>query len=211
VKQEYAAKDMAYNFSEKTRATFESLLERLSTAHNIYEAIAMKTESDRLKTRLFGEIANEAARRTSAMSIREKQDTPPLPRKVKTVSVKTLFAGSPQASSVEEVDIIVKSVRQELIAQLEDGTTIQIAKGGENRNWYGNNDYVVNWENDGVEIQNFKDEVTGRIRSHNYNLDYIFSSAITGGAICLTNFQRPQISATSFTLLKPLAKRPLPR
>ena len=53
------------------------------------------------------------------------------------------------------------------------------AKGGEQRKWYGNNDTVVNWENDGFEIQNFKDEKTGRIRSHNYNLDYIFSSALT--------------------------------
>lgn len=53
------------------------------------------------------------------------------------------------------------------------------AKGGEQRKWYGNNDTVVNWENDGLEIQNFKDEKTGRIRSHNYNLDYIFSSALT--------------------------------
>ena len=53
------------------------------------------------------------------------------------------------------------------------------AMGGEQRKWYGNNDTVVNWENDGYEIQNFKDEKTGRIRSHNYNLDYIFSSAIT--------------------------------
>lgn len=53
------------------------------------------------------------------------------------------------------------------------------AKGGEQRKWYGNNDTVVNWENDGFEIQNFKDEKTGKIRSHNYNLDYIFSSALT--------------------------------
>ena len=53
------------------------------------------------------------------------------------------------------------------------------AKGGEQRKWYGNNDTVVNWENDGFEIRNFKDERTGRIRSHNYNLDYIFNSAIT--------------------------------
>ena len=53
------------------------------------------------------------------------------------------------------------------------------AKGGEQRKWYGNNDTVVNWEKDGFEIQNFKDEKTGRIRSHNYNLDYIFSSALT--------------------------------
>lgn len=52
-------------------------------------------------------------------------------------------------------------------------------KGGEFRKWFGNLDYVVNWENDGLEIRNFKDENTGRIRSHNYNLDYIFKKSIT--------------------------------
>lgn len=52
-------------------------------------------------------------------------------------------------------------------------------KGGEFRKWYGNREYVVNWENDGLEIRNFKDEKTGRIRSHNYNLDFIFREGIT--------------------------------
>lgn len=61
------------------------------------------------------------------------------------------------------------------------------AKGGESRKWYGNNDYLVNWENDGEEIRNFKDEQTGRIRSHNYNLDYIFQSAITYSVISSRN------------------------
>ena len=30
-------------------------------------------------------------------------------------------------------------------------------KGGAFRKWYGNHDAVVNWENDGFEIKNFKD------------------------------------------------------
>lgn len=52
-------------------------------------------------------------------------------------------------------------------------------KGGSFRKWYGNNDYVVNWENDGAEIKNFKDEKTGRIRSHNYNADFGFRESLT--------------------------------
>ena len=52
-------------------------------------------------------------------------------------------------------------------------------KGGEFRKWYGNNYILVNWENDGFEIRNYKDEKTGRIRSHNYNLDYIFKEGLT--------------------------------
>lgn len=62
------------------------------------------------------------------------------------------------------------------------------AKGGEFRKWYGNMQYVVNWENDGFEIRNFKDEKTGRIRSHNYNLDYIFKPGLTWTAVTSYKF-----------------------
>ena len=51
-------------------------------------------------------------------------------------------------------------------------------KGGGFRKWYGNNNYVVNWKDDGHEIRNFKG-VNGKVRSHNYNLDYIFKPGIT--------------------------------
>lgn len=52
------------------------------------------------------------------------------------------------------------------------------AKGGSYRKWYGNHDYVVNWENDGEKIRNFGIE-NGKVRSHNYNLDFIFRKGIT--------------------------------
>jgi type IIS restriction enzyme len=55
-------------------------------------------------------------------------------------------------------------------------------KGGEFRRWYGNNEYFVNWENEGFEVKNFKDEKTGRIRSHNYNGEYAFKPGITWSA-----------------------------
>ncbi|MGM0985269.1 MAG: BREX-1 system adenine-specific DNA-methyltransferase PglX [Pseudomonadota bacterium] len=56
-------------------------------------------------------------------------------------------------------------------------------KGGEFRKWFGNLDYCVNWESDGYAIQNFKDELTGKVRSHNYNLDYIFKEGVTWNAL----------------------------
>ena len=56
-------------------------------------------------------------------------------------------------------------------------------KGGGTRDWYGNNDYVVNWENDGFQIKHNIDPKTGRIRSHNYNGEYGFKSGITWSAI----------------------------
>ena len=52
-------------------------------------------------------------------------------------------------------------------------------KGGDFRKWYGNLEYAVDWARDGQEVREFADEKTGRIRSHNYNLDYIFRQGIT--------------------------------
>lgn len=51
-------------------------------------------------------------------------------------------------------------------------------KGGEYRKWYGNLDYVVNWENDGEEIRNFADD-KGNIRSTVPNTDYYFRECLT--------------------------------
>lgn len=63
-------------------------------------------------------------------------------------------------------------------------------KGGTSRKWYGNNDYLVDWWDDGREIRNNKDPKTGRIRSHNYNGEYGFLegatwSAISSGDLCV--------------------------
>ena len=51
-------------------------------------------------------------------------------------------------------------------------------KGGEFRKWYGNNEYLVNWENDGQEICNFKNEM-GKIRSRPQNTKFYFRPSIT--------------------------------
>ena len=73
-------------------------------------------------------------------------------------------------------------------AQISKKKFFPYNKGGEFRKWYGNRDYVVNWENDGHEIRNFKDEKTGRIRSHNYNLDFIFKKGITWTFLSASKF-----------------------
>ncbi|WP_413663221.1 BREX-1 system adenine-specific DNA-methyltransferase PglX [Microbulbifer sp. CNSA002] len=52
------------------------------------------------------------------------------------------------------------------------------AKGGPFRKWFGNNTHVVDWLNDGHEMQTRK-HPTGRIWAHNFNLDMIFRDSIT--------------------------------
>ena len=51
-------------------------------------------------------------------------------------------------------------------------------KGGAFRKWYGNNDYVVNWENDGYEIKNFTD-TEGKLRSRPQGSTFYFKDVIT--------------------------------
>ncbi|MFZ8014870.1 BREX-1 system adenine-specific DNA-methyltransferase PglX [Fusobacterium watanabei] len=51
-------------------------------------------------------------------------------------------------------------------------------KGGEFRKWYGNQEYLVNWENDGYEIKNFYDG-KGKLRSRPQNTEYYFKESIS--------------------------------
>ena len=56
-------------------------------------------------------------------------------------------------------------------------------KGGGYRKWFGLNNLIVNYENDGYEIKNNIDTETGRIRSHNYNGVYGLQQGATWSAI----------------------------
>lgn len=69
-------------------------------------------------------------------------------------------------------------------AALESGLRwFPYQKGGDYRKWYGNLEYLVDWQDDGHRVQNFKDEKTGKVRSHNYNLDFIFRDGVTWNAL----------------------------
>lgn len=56
-------------------------------------------------------------------------------------------------------------------------------KGGSSRRWYGNFDYVVDWERDGERCRGNTDPATGRIRSHNYNGAFAFRRGLTWSSI----------------------------
>lgn len=60
-------------------------------------------------------------------------------------------------------------------------------KGGEARKWYGNNDFVVNWQNDGCEIKNFKDS-KGKLLSRPQNLDFLFKDSATWSLTSSSSF-----------------------
>ncbi len=52
-------------------------------------------------------------------------------------------------------------------------------KGGDFRKWYGNQEFVVNWANDGQEIRCFGTESGGRPRSRAQNTDYYFMQSVS--------------------------------
>jgi len=60
-------------------------------------------------------------------------------------------------------------------------------KGGQRRQWYGNYDYLVNWENDGYEIKHFID-ANGKLRSRPQNTEFYFREAITWSDITSGKF-----------------------
>ncbi|QWI15407.1 BREX-1 system adenine-specific DNA-methyltransferase PglX [Bacillus wiedmannii] len=60
-------------------------------------------------------------------------------------------------------------------------------KGGKFRLWYGNNLFVINWENDGYELLNMKNEGY-KVGSTNHNLEYIFKPAVTWNKITSSTF-----------------------
>lgn len=68
-----------------------------------------------------------------------------------------------------------------------------ISKGGGYRKWYGNNDYVVNWKNNGEDIKNFKlrrlnEGLAEKKNSKCWNEEFYFKRGITWSRISTKNF-----------------------
>ncbi|MDF4636446.1 BREX-1 system adenine-specific DNA-methyltransferase PglX [Vibrio parahaemolyticus] len=62
------------------------------------------------------------------------------------------------------------------------------SKGGAYRKWFGNFEYVVNWENDGYELRNFRDDVSGKIKSRPQSTQHYFQKGLTFGAVTSSDF-----------------------
>ncbi|MEX2231634.1 MAG: BREX-1 system adenine-specific DNA-methyltransferase PglX [Cyclobacteriaceae bacterium] len=80
--------------------------------------------------------------------------------------------------------------------KVNDYKWFPINKGGPARKWFGNNEYVVNWENDGEEIRNFKDS-SGKLKSRPQNLNYSFKKALTWSKISSGSNFTARISTNS--------------
>lgn len=67
------------------------------------------------------------------------------------------------------------------------GKWFPYCNGGAYRKWYGNNDDVVNWLNDGVEVKGFVDD-KGKQRSRPQNQQYYYREGGTWSAILSSSF-----------------------
>ncbi len=61
-------------------------------------------------------------------------------------------------------------------------------KGGGEKKWFGNNFYIVNWENDGVELFEFATKLYGSPTRTLKNLDYYFKPSVTWGMVSSSAF-----------------------
>lgn len=55
-------------------------------------------------------------------------------------------------------------------------------KGGGFRRWYGNHEFIINWNRNGYEIRHYRD-VAGRLKSRPQNLEYLFRPGLTWTAV----------------------------
>ena len=67
------------------------------------------------------------------------------------------------------------------------GKWLPYQKGGSTRRWFGNNDLVVNWGDNGYEIKHNIDDKTGKVRSSSFNDEYIGKEGLTWTYISSTN------------------------
>lgn len=61
-------------------------------------------------------------------------------------------------------------------------------KGGTNRKWFGNNEYVVNWEDDGKLLRTRQHPTQDKIWAHNFNLDHIFREGASYSSLSSGSF-----------------------
>lgn len=123
-------------FFNQFKNNFDGIKDRLNRVNNFYEAIAMQTESDRLKVRCIDDIANEVERRKPTV-------TPPTvptgtggatvidpiveyKAKTKTISKNTILRGTKTIENTEDIEAVLDEIRKQLQKELEDASVIKL-------------------------------------------------------------------------------------
>ncbi|OLS37724.1 BREX system P-loop protein BrxC [Bacillus sp. MRMR6] len=124
-------------FSETFRNRFIDLKNRLESVNNFYEAIAMQTESDRLKVRCIDEINNEIAKRKKTIVTPPIHppvgpggttiiDPPTVYKETKTISKSTVLRGTKTIENDDDIERLLNELRLELKRELKENTIIKL-------------------------------------------------------------------------------------
>ena len=120
-------------FSANVRDQFLSLKDRLERVNNFYEAIAMQTESDRLKVR-FIQAIQESIAELNLESVRvdpEDDSVEPMQvekpiKKTKTISKMAMLRGTTKIESHRDIDKFLQDLRLKLEAELDEDTILTL-------------------------------------------------------------------------------------
>jgi len=121
----------------KFRKKFDDLIDRLDSANNFYEAIAMKEESDRIKIRCFDEISKEIEKRKPSIEPEPGIGggvtiiggvQPPIykTKKTKNISIANILHGAKTIETEEDIDELLKDIKAKLEQELDENTRIKL-------------------------------------------------------------------------------------
>ncbi|HDR8105861.1 TPA: BREX system P-loop protein BrxC [Bacillus cereus] len=121
-------------FFNKFKNNFDGIKDRLNRVNNFYEAIAMQTESDRLKVRCIDDIANEVERckppvtppSTGTTGTTVIDPIVEYKAKKKTISKNTILRGTKTIENEEDIEAVLDEIRQQLQKELEDASVIKL-------------------------------------------------------------------------------------
>lgn len=118
------------------REDFNNLKDRLDRVNNFFEAIAMQTESDRLKVRYIDKIQQEVNKKNAQnrQEVEEEHDsdndreivTPLKSNKTKTISKQDILRGTKKIENKNDIDKLLIEIREKLEEQLEEDTIITL-------------------------------------------------------------------------------------
>jgi hypothetical protein len=126
----------------KFKKSFDDLINRLDSANNFYEAIAMKEESDRLKMRCFDEISKKIEGSKPPVVPNPGVGTDPgigggghiIPiitpphriKKTKNVSIVNILHGAKTIETEADIDELLSDIKEKLIQELSEDTRIKL-------------------------------------------------------------------------------------
>ncbi len=131
VETELVLYDFQAELYDKFKDEFQDLLARLEAARNFYEVIAMKEESDRLKSRQFEEIKqaaelNKADDTSTEIASNQESKEIYVAREIVNISITNMFPDTKTIESEADIDRLLDYLREKLKAQLRENTTLRL-------------------------------------------------------------------------------------